>query len=344
MSKSRGTFINAASYLKHLDPQYLRYYYACKMGPGTEDIDLNIEDFAARVNSDLVGKLANLASRSVPMLTKKLDGKLGPLSDEGRSIVGQLQEAAAEIADNFEKRCFASAVRRICALADVVNRYVDDRKPWAAIKEDAENARETITTVLNAVRILTVYLKPVLPDYAARIERILGVEPLVWADAETVLGAGHQVNEFERLIERVDLDKVKEMIEESKEQQQNEEVKTPGPLDEEPLADVISFDDFIKVDLRVARVAKVEPVEGADKLLRFELDLGGETRHVLGGFSKAYKPEELQGKLVIMAANLAPRKMRFGVSEGMILAAGPGGSEVFALTVDQGAQPGQRVH
>ena len=343
MSKSRGTFINAATYLRHLDPQYLRYYYACKLGPGTEDIDLNTDDFVLRINSDLVGKLANLASRSVPMLTKGFDGRLGGVSDEAQVMLTGLQEAAESIADDFEAGNFAAVVRRICGLADEVNRYVDRRKPWSVIKDDPPHAHETLTACVNAVRILTVYLKPILPEYAERIEKMLRLEPLKWDDAGKLLEK-QKVGPFERLVERVDPDKVKAMIEESRQEQDSMEQKEDGPLQAEPIAEEIGFEDFMKVDLRVARVVQAELVEGADKLLRLKLDLGGQQRTVLAGIRQAYEPEELVGKLMIMAANLKPRKMKFGVSEGMILAAGAGGKEIFALTVDEGAQPGQRVH
>ena len=345
MSKSRGTFVNAATYLKHLDPQYLRYYYACKLGSGPEDIDLSLEDFVNRVNSDLVGKLANLASRSVPMLVKKLDAKMGQLSDEARELLGPVQQAADEVAADYESCNYASAVRRITGLADQVNRYIDQRKPWSVIKEDSGHALETITATLNAVRLLTIYLKPVLPGFAEKIESILQIEPLQWKDSETLL-ENCGVAPFERLIERVDPKKVEAMIEESKEDQQQEqgEPAQASPLDAEPIAEQINFDDFMKVDLRVAQVTKAELVDGADKLLRLELDLGGESRTVLAGIRQAYEPEKLIGKKMVMAANLAPRKMKFGVSEGMILAAGPGGKDVFALTVDDGAEPGSRVH
>jgi methionyl-tRNA synthetase len=343
MSKSRGTFISAATYRKYLDPEYLRYYYACKLGPGTEDIDLNTGDFVSRVNSDLVGKLANLASRSVPMLTRNLDSRLGDLSLEGKELLKVLQDHAETIGQDFESRNYATAVRRVCGLADEVNRYFDKRKPWLAIKEDAEHARETLTVSLNAVRLLTIYLKPVLPVFAAKIEKILNIDPLRWSDAATLL-ENCRVNDFERLIDRVDIKKVDEMIEESKEQQAAAQPAQPSPLEEEPIAEQISYDEFMKVDLRVAKVMKVETIEGADKLLRLELDLGGMTKTVLAGIRKAYKPDELLGKKMIVVANLAPRKMKFGVSEGMILAAGPGGADVFVLTVDDGARPGQRVH
>ncbi|MBN1846175.1 MAG: methionine--tRNA ligase [Sedimentisphaerales bacterium] len=346
MSKSRGTFVSAATYLRHLDPQYLRYYYACKLGPGTEDIDLNLDDFVSRIDSDLVGKLANLASRSVPMLNKNLEGRCGALSEEARRMLAPLQEAAETIAADYESCNYAAAVRRICHLADEVNRYVDQRKPWLAIRQDREHARETLTATLNAVRILTVYLKPVLPGFAAKIETMLGLEPLQWSHAGSVWEHG-RIGGFERLLERVDPEKVNAMIEESKmeQPQDRKETSQPSPLEAEPLAPEISFDEFMKVDLRLARVVRAETVDGADKLLRLELDLGGPKRTVLAGIRQAYDPpERLVGRLLVVAANLAPRKMKFGVSEGMILAAGPGGSEVFCLTADAGSQAGQRVH
>jgi len=344
MSKSRGTFISAAKYLEHLDPQYLRYYYACKLGPGTEDIDLNLDDFVSRVNSDLVGNIVNLASRSAQMLEKNLGGRIGRLSDEAKVLLSHMGSPAEALAQEFEGRCYAAAVRRICGLADEVNRYLDDRKPWTAIKTDAEHARETLTCALNAVRILTIYLKPILPVFASAIEKLLCIEPLNWSDVGDVL-EDHKMGSFERLMERVDKKKVDAMVEESRPCGASSESPAETSQSQmEPIAQQISFDDFMKVDLRVARVVSAELVEGADKLLRLEMDLGGEKRTVLAGIRQAYEPQQLIGKLMIMAANLAPRKMKFGVSEGMILAAGPGGKEIFALTVDSGAKPGQRAH
>ena len=344
MSKSRGTFIMAATYLKHLDPQYLRYYYACKLGPGTEDLDLSFEDFEMRINSDLVGNLANLASRSITMLHKNFSGRLAELSAEAKGMLTALPQESAEIAAGYESCNYAAAVRNICRLADHLNRYIDRRKPWAMVKTHPEHAQETLTAVVNGVRILTVYLKPILPGYAEAMEKMLRINPLQWSDAETLL-ENHEINQFQRLVERVDAQRVQAMLEESKEQQGEGAVPArPSPLEEEPLAAQISFDEFAQVDLRVARVLQAQTVEGADKLLRLELDLGGQKRTVLAGIRQAYTPDELMGKLMIVAANLAPRKMRFGVSEGMILAAGSGGKDIFALTIDPGAVPGQRVH
>jgi methionyl-tRNA synthetase len=340
MSKSRGTFIMAATYLKHLDPEWLRYYYATKLSGGVEDIDLNLADFVSRVNSDLVGKLANLASRSGPMLTEKLGGTLGTLDDEGRAMVKAIQAAKDEIIADYEGLNYASAMRRITAAADIANKYVDDKQPWKTIKTDPEGTRRTITATLNAVRVLTTYLKPVLPAYAEKIERFLSIPPLTMAEVGELL-ENHQINKFERLIERIDPVKVQAMVDESKEL---EPVLQPKPQLDEPLAPECTIDDFVKVDLRVAKVVAASAVVGADKLLQIKLDIGGIEKNVFAGISKAYKPEQLVGRLVICCANLKPRQMKFGLSEGMILAAGPGGPEVFVLGVDSGAKPGQRIH
>ncbi|MCE5185690.1 MAG: methionine--tRNA ligase [Planctomycetaceae bacterium] len=342
MSKSKGTFIQASTYLNHLDPQYLRYYYASKLTGDVSDIDLNFEDFINRVNADLVGKLANLASRSGPMLCKKLDGMLGRLDDEGRRLISELTAARQEIVDSYESLNFAGAIRKIASLADVCNKYVEQHQPWATIKTDPEGTRTSLTAILNAMRILTIYLKPVLPEFAAKVEQFLAVGPLAFADVDKVL-EDHKINDYIRLVERVEKEKVDAMIEESKPQDAPNAAEAPAVLDE-PLAPECTIEDFMKVDLRVARVTKASAVEGADKLLSLELDLGAMKKNVFAGIAKAYKPEELVGRLVVCVANLKPRKMKFGLSEGMVCAAGPGGAEVFLLNVDSGAKPGQRVH
>ena len=343
MSKSKGTFIMADTYLRYLQPEYLRYYYASKLSYTIDDIDLNFNDFAMKINSDLVGKLANLASRSVPMLTKSLEGRLGKLDSDGRALVDKLQAAKGEIADGYENLNYASVVRAISALADESNRYIDAKEPWKTIKTEPEKTRSILTAVVNAVKILTVYLKAVMPEYAEKVEAILDVGPLRFADVDTVMEEG-KVNRFQRLAERVEMKQVEAMVEESRESAfQEGAAEEPAGLDE-PLEPECTIEDFMKVDLRVAKITLAEPVKGADKLLHLELDIGGITKSVFAGIAEAYKPEDLVGKTVICVANLKPRKMRFGVSEGMILASGPGGRDIFMLSADEGAKPGQRVH
>jgi methionyl-tRNA synthetase len=338
MSKSRGTFIKAADYLKYLDPEYLRYYYAGKLTAGIDDLDLNLDDFISKVNSDLVGKLANLASRSGPMLTGKLDGKLGKLDAEGSELINKLVAVKDEIIANYEQLNYAQVMRTITSLADEANRYVEQNQPWATIKTDKEKTRDTLTAILNAVRILTIYLKPILPRYAQKIERFLNLPNLSFADVEK-LTQEHKINQFERLVERVEKEKVDAMVEESK-QEAPAANKTPM----EPIAPECTIEDFMKVDLRIATVMAAQRVAGADKLLQLELDIGGIRKNVFAGIAKAYEPEKLVGRKVVCVANLKPRKMKFGVSEGMILAAGAGNGDISILSVDEGANNGERVH
>jgi len=342
MSKSKGTFIKAETYLNHLDPEYLRFYYASKLTATIDDIDMNLDDFLLKINSDLVGKLANLASRSGPMLTKKLDGKLGKLDDEGKKLIKKLTNAKDEIIKNYEQLNFASVIRTIASLADESNRYFDAKQPWTTIKTDPETTRTTLTAALNAVRVLTIYLKPVLPIYAEKIEAFLNIDSLALKNVEHVLEE-HKINKFAHLVARVEKEKVDAMIDESKDSDEKQETAPNITLDE-PIEAECTIEDFMKVDLRVAKVVLAEPVEGADKLLHLELDIGGIKKNVFAGIAKAYDPQDLVGKQVICVANLKPRKMKFGLSEGMILAAGPGGKDIFMLNVDKGAQPGQRVH
>ena len=344
MSKSRGTFIKASTYAKYLDPEFLRYYYASKLADSVDDIDLSVQDFISRTNSDLVGKYANLSSRSVPMLTKKLDGMTGQLDEQGRALVDELIAAKDQIVQDYENLKFASAVRTIASLADKANRYVEQNQPWTTIKTDPEKTRVTLTAVVNAVKILTIYLKPILPKYAQKVEQFLNTGALGMADVETIL-ENHKINPFERLFERIDEAQVTTMIEESKDGQTRpepaaEQQQTPT----EPIKAECTIEDFAKVDLRIAKVLTAESVEGADKLLRLVLDIGGgQQKNVFAGIAKAYKPEELIGKTVVCLVNLKPRKMKFGLSEGMILASGPGGKDIFMLTADVGAEPGQIV-
>ena len=337
MSKSRGTFIMARTYLDNLDPAYLRYYYAAKLGPTIEDIDLNLEDFTARVNSDLVGKLVNIASRCAGFINKRFEGVLADELPEPR-LFADVADAKDAIAGHYERREYSKAMRMIMGLADAANRYIDDKKPWVMIKdeEQLDAVQSVCTQGLNLFRSLMIYLTPVIPTVAEDARAFLGEGDWHWhSAAEPLLGA--RINKFKPLLTRVEQKQVDTMVEQSKE-------TTQEPADSASAEDeYISIDDFLKVDLRVARIEKAEPVEGADKLLALTLDVGEEKRNVFAGIKAAYDPETLVGRHVIVVANLAPRKMRFGVSEGMVLAAGSGGKDIFLLAPDDGAEPGMRV-
>jgi methionyl-tRNA synthetase len=346
MSKSRGTFIKAGTYLKYLEPEYLRYYYASKLTNSIEDIDLSTDDFLSKINADLVGKFANLASRCGPMLTKNLDSKLGQLNQQGKELISKLAAAKKQIMENYESLNYAAAVRTINALADEANRYIEQNQPWATVKTDLEKTRTTLTAAINAVRILTIYLKPILPKFAEKVQKFLNVKALTFADVEKPI-VNHKISKFVRLFERINEKQVSAMMEESKETKavppgMAKSIQPTSTLSE-PVSPECTIDDFAKIDLRIAKVVKAESVEGADKLLRLELDAGGMRRSVLAAVAAAYKPDELVGKIVIYIANLKPRKMKFGLSEGMILAAGAGGKDIFLLTANAGAKPGQKV-
>ena len=347
MSKSKGTFIKGRTYLDHLNPEYLRYYFASKLSDAVSDIDLNFEDFAQKVNSDLVGKVVNIASRCASFITKRFDGKLSNNVLEPE-LVAEFHQAQASIALAFEKRQYHKAIREIMALADKANQFIDTNAPWVTIKDETKQqfTHDVCSLGINLFRILVVYLKPVVPTLAAQSETFLNDE-LTWESSQSVL-TDHPINKFKALMQRVDMDKVNAMVEDSKENleaisQQESQLDANSPLAKDPIAEMISFEDFAKIDLRIARIIKAEHVEKADKLLRLELDLGGETRQVFAGIKSAYQPEDLEGKLTVMVANLAPRKMRFGMSEGMVLAAGPGGEDLWILNPDDGAQPGMKV-
>jgi methionyl-tRNA synthetase len=335
MSKSRGTFIKARTYLDNLNPSYLRYYYAAKLGPTIEDIDLNLEDFTARVNSDLVGKLVNIASRCAGFINKRFDGMLADDLPDA-SLFAEFPDAGPVIATHYESREYSKAMRCVMALADKANRYIDDNKPWLMIKDEARlsDVQAVCTQGLNMFRSLMIYLSPVLPAVAEDARAFLGETAWRWDDASTPL-LGTRVQTFKPLLTRVEASQVQSMLEQSRESTPMPEAATQG--------DTISIDDFMKVDLRIARIEKAEPVEGADKLLALTLDLGNSQRQVFAGIKAAYDPQSLIGRHVVVVANLAPRKMRFGVSEGMVLASGPGGADIFLLSPDDGATPGMRV-
>ncbi|MEE4299490.1 MAG: methionine--tRNA ligase [Pseudomonadales bacterium] len=339
MSKSRGTFVNARTYLDHLDPEYLRYYFAAKLRANTDDIDLSLDDFVARVNADLVGKVVNIASRCAGFVHKGSGGLLAEqCTDE--ELWNETVAAGDAIAELFEQGETGKAVREIMALADRANQYIDAAKPWVLAKEadKAEAVQAVCTLGLNLFRVLMVYLKPILPKMAADAEAFLACEALTWANRGDWLGA-HRIEQFSALKTRVDRKAVDRMIEAGR-----EEAPAVPAAAEHGAAATIDIDAFAQVDLRVARVEKAELVEGADKLLRLSLDVGAlGTRTVFAGIRAAYEPAQLEGRKVVLVANLAPRKMKFGVSEGMVLAAGPGGTDIFLLSPDDGAEPGMEV-
>ena len=334
MSKSRGGNVTMAGFAKHLEPDYLRYYFASKLRPGVEDIDFRFDDFVAKVNADLVGKLVNIASRCAGFVHKVNGGVLGDsLPDE--ALFAEFRRAAAEVADDYEARGYARAIRKIMALADRANQMIDERKPWLAIKEPGGQARvlATCTLGLNLFRSLIALLKPVIPSVAGRAEAFLGGGELTWSSVDTPL-LGSRIEKFEPLLNRVEDSTVAAILAEASEGAKGLE-DTQGER--------IDIDTFLKVDLRVAEVLEAGFVDGADKLLELRLDIGGGERTVFAGIRNAYAPESLVGRKLVVVANLEPRKMRFGVSEGMILAAGPGGGDIYLLSPDSGATPGMRV-
>ena len=348
MSKSRGTFIKARTYLNHLDPQYLRYYFAAKLNASVDDIDLNLQDFIQRVNSDVVGKVVNIASRTASFISKKFDGQLASTESEGEMIQSFI-DSGDIIAQHFESREYGKAIREVMRLADVANEYIAVQAPWVLAKDEATlpKVQDVCTVALNLFSILATYLKPVMPNMVADAETFLGKE-LTW-DNRSELLFGRTINTFKPLMGRIEQTQIDAMIEEGKEEAQADAAEKAAALPAEtelskdPIAEEINFDDFAKVDLRIALIVKAEHVEKANKLLKLTLDIGGETRTVFSGIKSAYKPEDLEGKHTVMVANLAPRKMKFGMSEGMVLAAGPGGEEIYLLEPHTGAKPGQRV-
>ena len=358
MSKSRGTFINARTYLDHLNPEYLRYFLAAKLSDGIDDLDLNLEDFAQRVNSDLVGKVVNIASRCAGFIGKGFEGKLAEKVDAPELLV-EIQAAKPEITGYYNGREYSKAIRLIMTMADKANQYINDKQPWVIAKGDKQSAelQKICSTGINAFRLLVAYLKPVLPSMAEKAEAFLAIEPLNWADIDSLL-TNHSINKFKPLMTRVESDKVQAMVAATQKEFENQ--AKPEPTGQQAEGKImqsnnsgfepeIEFDDFIKVDLRVAKVISAEYVKDADKLLQLNLDLGLDkygtplTRIVFSGIKSAYTPDQLVGKLTVVVANLKARKMKFGLSEGMILAAGPGGEDIWLIEPHAGAEPGMRI-
>jgi methionyl-tRNA synthetase len=346
MSKSRGTGLDPLKYLSlGMNPEWLRYYLAAKLSGRNEDIDFNAEDFMLRVNSDLIGKFVNIASRSAGFIAKRFEGRLGSVSADGQALLAALQAAAPGIAALYEEREYGKALREIMLLTDKVNAYVDQNKPWELSKQEGQEARlhDVCTACIEAFRLLSLQLKPVLPALAAQVEAFLNVAPFTFAQAQELLGAGHVINAYQHLMQRVTPEQLEALFEPPA---VVEEKLIPGG---EEIAPTISIDDFAKVDLRIAEIVNCEPVEGSVKLLRLTLNVGeGRTRNVFSGIASMYKPEDLIGKLTVMVANLAPRKMKFGISEGMVLAASHADEKaepgIHVLHPWPGAKPGMRIH
>ena len=382
MSKSRGTFITARSYVDHVkNTEYLRYYYAAKLNGTMEDIDLNLEDFVAKVNSDLIGKYVNIASRCAGFITKGFDGKLSSTElstdqvgvysalintinkqhygnayevnqENFESIIPMVKAWGDGIRNSYDERQYGQSVRQIMLAADFVNVFVNEFKPWELARRSDEHAISMLHWVcsvsLEAFRILTIFLKPVLPELAAKVEHFLAVPPLQWGDLDNFLPAGHVINPYTHLMTRLDPKLIEAMVE------ANRESLKPAPeshsparhaetqVHHQPILDTISIEDFSKIDLRIAKIVNAEHVEGAEKLLKLTLDIGSGKRTVFAGIKSAYAPEKLVGRHTVMVANLAPRKMKFGLSEGMVLAAGDGNG-LFLLSPDEGAAPGMKV-
>lgn len=351
MSKTKGTFVKAATYLEHLNPEYLRYYFAAKLSGKIDDFDLNLEDFVQRVNSDLVNKYVNIASRCAK-LVQKSGGLLHPEIDQP-TLLKEFQDEAKRIEAHYENRDYGKASKSIMALADRANTYIDEQAPWKLVKDEAtsEQALKVCSMGINLFRILSIYLKPVLPSLVANVENFLNITPLLWSDIQSPL-ISHQLNQFIPLMKRVDIKQVEAMLassmeasaDVSKQEKTKKQTKQKsGETNFEIIKPEIQFEDFDKIDLRLAKIVSAEQVDGADKLLQLKLDIGEGEKQVFAGIKSAYAPEDLVGKLTVMVANLAPRKMRFGLSEGMVLAAGPGGKDLWLLSPDDGAQAGMRV-
>ncbi len=345
MSKSKGTMIPARAYLNHLDQNYLRYYYATKLNSSSDDFDLSMDDFTQRVNSDLIGKITNLASRGAQMLTKKMDSQMSEPDAEGLKIIHSIQAGESEMAQMFEGREFAKATTRIREWADEANRYFDEKAPWKTLEADPAATKKVLTSTLNIFRMLAIYLKPFIPAYTLRVEKLFNESSYTWKDLNKIL-THCRLNDYEHLATRILPEQVKNMIDESKAISDTlSKERQSATVDRNAMgSEMIEIDDFTKIDLRVAKIIEAEEIKEADKLLRLKVDLGGgETRQIIAGIKSAYKAEDLVGRLTVIVANLKPRKMKFGESQGMVLAAGQGGSDLYILSPDSGAQPGQRI-
>jgi methionyl-tRNA synthetase len=348
MSKSRGTFITARTYLNHLNPEYLRYYFAAKLNAGVDDIDLNFDDFSQRVNSDLVGKVVNIGSRCSGFINKRFNNKLSSSCSEP-ALFQEFINANTQIAEFYDTREYGKAMREIMALADKANQYIDEKKPWLIAKEYNKNSElhDICSVGINLFRLLMAYLKPVTPSLATEAEKFLAIDTQVWPNRATPL-IDHTINTFIPLMIRVEADKISAIIDDSKDNlEKTIDISIKGSQMKEPtfepIANTIEFNDFAKLDLRIAKIIKANHVKDSDKLLQLTVDIGDETRNIFAGIKSAYSPEDLEGKLTLVVANLAPRKMRFGTSEGMVLAAGPGDKNIWILSPDQGAVAGMRV-
>jgi methionyl-tRNA synthetase len=355
MSKSRGTFIRAQDYLKFLNPEALRYYFAAKLSSRIDDIDLSLKDFVQKVNADLVGKVVNIASRCAGFISKRFAGQLSAEVHEP-ALLTAFAEQADVIAQHYEEREFSRAMRDIMALADRANHYIDEQKPWIIAREQDQEARlqQVCSMGIELFRLLIIYLKPVLPAMAAASETFLDIDPLTWDDSQRLLGA-HRIGTFKPLMQRIEQAAIDNLLAAGREAAAAPAAALPTATPAavttntsqgqtmEAIADTITIDDFARIDLRVARIVAAAEVKGADKLLQLTLDLGDQQRQVFAGIKSAYPPDQLVGRLTVMVANLAPRKMKFGVSEGMVLAAGPGGPDIWLLSPDDGAQPGMRI-
>ncbi len=346
MSKSRGTFIKARTFLDQLQPEYLRYYFAAKLSARIEDLDINFDDFLQRINADLVGKFINIASRCAPFLTNLFEGKLSDTC-YNMELYDSFAFAGDEIAEKWQSMEYSQAIRQIMALTDRANQYIDEKKPWHLAKDTANNqaVQDVCSLGINLFRVLMIYLKPVLPHTAEQVEQFLNIKPLTWNDKDTPL-TQHRINEFKPLLNRILPKQIEalKMAAQADIQQSTPTTPAAEPVKTDtPEKSYISIDDFSKIDLRVAEVLEAQAVEGADKLLRLKVDMGGETRQVFSGIKSSYQPEELIGRHVVVVANLAPRKMRFGLSEGMILAASGDSGEIFIVNLDAGATAGMKV-